>query len=218
MLTTALPFLQSVSYELGETTTNTEAVRLNYFNRSVEEFFAKHPFKFRIKKYTLTLDGSGEYDLTSKISDYDTSHGIYLVENGDGKIFEPIDYSERKYFDNPDVHNFSYKYYLTPNRKDIGFPVNTSGEVCYIHYYAVHTNVSDASTSLNVSIPEYCLRPITTLILYRIYQRKRQRYDARNMLLDFKEQLEDAIFNDSKSNKVGFLPKAIPSVRRLLGF
>lgn len=218
MLTTAQPFLQAVSNELGESSINTDSVRIGYFNRSVEEFFSKHPFKFRIKKYDLNSTGAGEYDLISLISDYDVSHGVYMVENSNGKVFEPIDYSERKYFDNPDVESFTYKYYLTPNRKSVGFPVDTSGSVYVIHYYAIHTNVSDPSTTLTVSIPEYCLRPITTLMLYRVYQRKRQRYDARNMLLDFKEQLEEAIFADSKSNKIGFIPKTIPSVRRLLGY
>ena len=211
MIQTARPILQQVSYELGEETTDASSARLSYFNKAVHFYFSKHPWKFRIKSYDLTLTTSKEYDLTSLISDYDTTFGLYLVEDENGKQIEPIDF-----FDKNKTLTDVY-YYLTPNKKSIGFTSVEADKIYKIYYYAVHINVSDADATLNIPIPEAHSKPIQTLILFHVYNRKRQRNDARNAMLDFKEELEDAIVSESKEKSIGNFPRVVPQTRKLLG-
>lgn len=211
MYSTALPFLQNVSNELGEASTILTAERIGFFNSSVEQFYSDYLFRFRVKIYSLALDGSSEYNLSTLISDYDSGDGVYLIVDENEVPIDPIDIKDKGTTFN------KVKYYIFPNKSIIGFTSDDGNKTYKIYYYARHIYVSTESETLNVSIPQYAKRPIVSLILSRVYRRKRQRYDERNILLNYKEELSSAIAKDSRSGAIGSFPKIIPSTRKLLG-
>lgn len=212
MITTARSILTEVSSILGETPVNVSNIRFDYFNRAVNFYFSKHPFKFRIKSYDLTTTSDKEYDLIAKINDYDPTFGVYLVEDSDGTQLEPIDFSERNsYYGNEPA------YYLTPDKKTIGFTSIESGKTYKIYYYAYHLSVSDPDSALNVPIPQTHISAIIHRILFYVYQRRRQRHDARNAMLDFKEELEENISAEGREKRIGNFPRIVNGAKTLLG-
>ncbi|MCS7093563.1 MAG: hypothetical protein NZL96_04060, partial [Patescibacteria group bacterium] len=92
MITTAEPILRRVSYQLGEETTDTSTVRINYFNEAYQYYLSLNRWSFKIKEYNLTTTSASEYDLTSLINDYSQTDGVYEVRKSGGELIKPISY------------------------------------------------------------------------------------------------------------------------------
>lgn len=209
MITTAQPILKQVSYELGESTPDYSASRINHFNTAYQYYLSLSKWSFKIKEYELTTTGDKEYNLTTLVPDFSQADGIYEVRtSGDGKLIKPIEYEDKDLEDG---------YYLTPDGKSIGFTSVSSGDKYKIKYYAVLTPVSLETETLNIPIPEVHSQPISTYIQFLVFKRKRQRNDARNAILDFKDQLEDALMREGGRGTVGFVPKIFSPVRKIIG-
>lgn len=210
MITTAQEFLKTLSYALGEPVPDYSPTRLTYFNRAYQYYLSLNNWSFKIKSYTLTTTEEKEYDLTSLISDYSQADGIHEVKTNNGKVIDPIDYESKDL-------TTELKYYLTPDGKEIGFTSCKAGDVFTIYYYAVLTPVSSETENLNIPIPEDHKEPIITYLKFLVHERKRQRNDARNCMLDFKEQLEEARVKDACKKNSGFLPRIFPPIRQIVG-
>lgn len=213
MITTPEIILRDVSYQMGEEVFDTSSVRISYFNRAYQYYLSLNKWSFKIKDYSLTTTTNTEYDLTSLISDYSQSDGLYEVRNSGGELVEFINYVDK---DLPSSTNKNH-YYITPDGKKIGFTSHTAGDVYNLKYYAVLTPVSSYNETLNIPIPEHHAQPITTYIMFLIHNRKRQRNDARNCILDFKEQLEETLMKDANYKNASFVPKTFTPVRKMLG-
>lgn len=213
MITTPEEILRSVSYSLGEATPDFSPARINFFNRAYQFYLGINTWSFKIKKYTLTTTSSDEYDLTSLIPDYSQPDGVYAVKNSSGKLIEPVSFEDK---DLPEYQN-KQRYYITPDGKSIGFTTFTAGDVFTIYYYAVLIKATSYNSSLNIPIPEMHKEPIVTYTEFLIHKRKRQRNDARNCMLDFKDQLEEIKPKDAKLKSIGFLPKTFPPLKKIIG-
>lgn len=212
MVTTAEKILERASRELGEPTVDLSATRITYFNEAYQYYLSLHKWSFKIKKGTLTTDGSPEYDLTTLFPDYSTTDGIYMIKNGD-VILTPIDFADAGVYK---TYGGKQCYYLTPDGKSLGLIGVSSGTTLDVYYYAVLREITDATEALNIPIPEAHIRPIVTYLKHIVYDRKRQRNDARNMILDFQEQLEEMVTKDA-DNKTSKLPSIFEPVTKRLG-
>ena len=186
MITTAQPILAETSNILNESSTDTSTKRLSYFNRSCKKVFGIARWPWRKRKGTLDTDpGIQEYDLKTEFTDYDVQAGIESVWVGGEKIL-PMNYDRKADVDTPATQ----KFYLTPDNRSIGFIKALDGtETVEIWYYAIHTYISASGESLVISIPDDISTAVAQYMKFLVHDGKRQRYDARNALLDFKEEI-----------------------------
>lgn len=213
MITTPQPILEAVSTELGESATDTSTDRLRFFTTAVRHYLSLYRWSFKIKEYNLTATSSKEYDLTSLISDYDVSHGVYGVKHGT-KILDQVSYEAGVAVPSDTTVQ---KYFIYPSGKKIGFTAITSGDTYTIRYYATLTTPSSYSDTLNVYIPENHVRAIVVYIKHLIYDRKRQRYDARNAILDFQELLEENVAKEGVNRGNKNVPRTFNPVQTMVG-
>lgn len=216
MITTIEPLLIEVSHMLGESTTDSSTSRIGFANRAINYIFQQYAWSFRRKKQTLTTTvNTQEYDLTDSSiitdGDYDPTFGIYQVWNGTAKL-SPI------LFDNVDNYSSNDSYSISPDGKKIIFTSPQTSATNYdLWYYAGYVSVASKTTPLKTSIPETFSIAICTYIRHLIHDRKRQRNDARNMLLDCQEQLSDLRMAQGKSKAQG-LKRNIPTPLQYAGF
>lgn len=210
MITTATPILKKTSYQLGESSTDTSLKRLEFFNIAVKHTIDQHKWKWTIKDQVLpTVAETQEYDLTSASiitdEDYNMEAGISELYNGTTKI-DPVIYQNRGNF------SVSDRFYLTPDNKKLGFTKSVTASDSYtVWYYATLNDVSSATTTLNISIPDNMAIAIVSYMKHLVHEYKRQRNDARNCVIDFKEQISELILLDA-SSKIKGMKKNIPTV------
>lgn len=204
MVTSPQKFLDEVSTRLNESSTDTSSKRITAFNIAARRVKSMRKWRWNKKKHDLALTANIKtYDLTSVISDYDPMFGVYEVYVAGAKM-TPIKYERR-------TETTGDFYCLDPNLKNIIFTGTIAGtEDIDIWYYPRHTDATAAVTTLDPSIPEYMLGPIGLLMKAIVHGGKRQRHDERNTLLDFKEEIGEAILADA-SNKPKDLPDTIPT-------
>lgn len=216
MMTTIEPLLIEVSQLLGETTTDISTARIGMCNRAIRHTFEQYSWSFRRKPLALTTTVNvQEYDLTSALivtdNDYDSEFGVYEIWNGTTKI-EPIFPENKQNFSSAD------SYYLSPDNKKINFTLpQTSANTYTVYYYSRHVDVASKTTILKTYIPENFMVPICTYIRHLVHDRKRQRNDARNMILDFQEQISDLKMSQTKSKARG-LKKNVSSPLQYVNF
>ena len=213
MLTTLQPILIEVSDIMKEATPDYTAQRQRYAVRAVRRILMMKKVKWSLKEKTLTLSaGTQEYDMTSQATDYSPIRGIYEVWNGDTKL-DPVNYDRRANVDEDDQ-----LFYLKPDDKTIGFTKAIDGTESYtVHYYATLTAPSTYTDTLNLAIPEEYIVPIALFTKHLIHEGKRQRYDSRNALLDFKQAM-DEIIPQAASSKIKDAPKHVPKLFSYTGF
>lgn len=214
MLTTILPILQAVSRKLKESSTDTSTIRIGYTNDAIRYILAPYKWGWSIKKLDLTVSaGVQEYVLTTKAPDYSVIRGIFEVYAGGNKI-DPVPYNNR----NSVSSSTKQYFYLKPDDTTIGFTLAISGtEDIDIWYYAEWTDVADPATTISISIPESTVELIALYTKYLVHDGKRQRFDARNTLLDFKQAL-DTLIPQQGSAKIKDLPRRIYNFFSYLGF
>lgn len=216
MISSIEPILIEVSQLLGETTTDVSTARIGMCNRAIRHTFEQYSWSFRRKELSLTTTvGVQQYDLTSALvvtdNDYDPEFGIYEVWNGTTRI-DPVLPENKLNFSASDA------YYLSPDNKKINFTASQTSATTYtIYYYSRHVDVSSKTTTLKTYIPENFMVPICTYIRHLVHDRKRQRNDARNMILDYQEQISDLKMSQTKSKAKG-LKKNIPTPQQYLNF
>lgn len=205
MITTIASICAETSHLLNEGSSDTSAKRISYGNRSIRRVLRVRKWNWAKKKHTLSVSvGVQEYDLSSVISDYNPMWGIFEVYIG-GEKMNPIDYTQR-------LNTTSNNFYLKPDGVTIGFTNTLDGsEVIDIWYSAGWTNVSASDTVFNVSIPEDMLGAICLLMKAMVHGGKRQRYDERNALIDYKEEIGELVLQDA-SNKIKDLPQNVPTI------
>lgn len=214
MITTPATILDEVSAMLNESSTDTSTKRINLYNRATRHTIHAYKWSFRRKNFSLTTsNGVQEYNLTSVITDgdYDPVAGIFEVWNGTEKI-DPINYDRKT--------NTStlLEFYLTPDNKTIGFTKAITGsESIVIIYYQAYKNVVSSTTTLNISIPDTFIIPIATYTKFLVHDGKRQRYDARNAILDYQQQISERKLADG-GNKAKDLPRVVPNLMSYIGF
>jgi len=205
MITTPNDFLQELSDLLNEGTLDTSTKRVRYFNRAARRVK-------RVKKWSwnkiggqLTLVAATQtYDLTSEFTNFNPQWGIFEVYLA-GEKMTPIDYDRR-------LNTTGDRFYLKPDGKTIGFTATIVGdEDIVVWYVPKHTNASAYNTTLDVSIPEDMLGPITLLMKSYVHGGKRQRADERNALLQYKEEIDEVVLQDAQ-HKIKDLPQNVPTI------
>lgn len=220
MVLTALPLLQKVSYLLKETTTDTSVSRISSLDQAIRAVLGEHKWRFKLKLGNLILVASTQtYDLTSASvladGDYDLETGIFEVwdnttAGSEGKI-DPVHYDRKE---ETDVQ----KIYLTPDNKTLGFTKGIVGTENYdVWYYAQHKDLASSTATLNVPIPEAFIQAIALYCAKLVHDGKRQRYDSRNKMLEYQEEISKLRLKAS-GNKIKDLPKTIPTVFQYTGF
>lgn len=205
MITTMAAITTETSHLLNEGSADTSAKRIAYGNRAIRRVLRVRRWNWQKKPHTLSVSaGVQEYDLSSVISDYNPNWGIYEVYIGGEKV-SPILYENA-------VDNTDIRFYLKPDGVTIGFTHPMVGdESIIIWYYPRWVNVSDTSTTFNISLPEDLLGAVCLLIKAMVHGAKRQRYDERNALLDYKEEIGELVLQDA-SNKIKDLPQNVPTI------
>lgn len=208
MITTAAPFLSETSNMLNEPTVDVGAKRISYFNRSVRKTLSMKKWGFEKRTRNLTLSaGVQTYDLTTQFSDYNPLKGLISVWLNGEKI-DSIDYDQKA---DSNV-TATQKFYLDPDNQTIGFRSTISGsEMIQIVYYAHHTSISSSTEALVFNIPDEMILPIALYMKHLVHEGKRQRYDSRNALLDFKEEI-DNLRPMAASKKIKDRPKTVPNI------
>ena len=213
MITTPLPILQECSNLLKELSLDESTRRLGYFTTAVQFVLNEHRWKFPLKKVSLTpVAGQQEYDLATLEPHYNPQWGIYLVVK-DGDEMTSGDYETA-------LDSSEDFFYLTPDHKKLGFSSDIDGTESidvWLYTTLLSSDVSSSSDTLPFEIPETVGTLIARYMKYLVHDGKRQRYDARNALLDYKEQLEQLI-TQSASTKIKGKPKRIPPLMTSLGF
>ena len=216
MITTIEPLLIETSQMLGEGTTDSSTARIGFANRAINYVFQQYTWSFRRKKQTLTtVIDTQEYDLTDSSiitdGDYDPTSGVYQVWNGTTKLSPVL-------FDNVDNYSSTDSYSISPDGKKIIFTSPQTSATSYdVWYYTVHVDVSTKTATLKTSIPDTFKIAICTYIRHLVHDRKRQRNDARNMLLDCQEQISDLRMTQGKQKAQG-LKRNIPTPLQYAGF
>lgn len=211
MITTLNPILEAVSRKLKESSTDTSLLRIGYVNDAIRYVLGLYKWGWSIKRHQLNvLPNVQEYLLTSEISDYSPIRGIYEVYFGGTKI-GPITYNAKSNIS-------SLHFYLKPDNKTIGFTKKIDGtETIEIWYYPEWTDVNSTSTTFSVPIPPSMVELISLYVKYLVHEGKRQRYDSRNALLDFKQAL-DTLIPQSGSAKIKDQPKRLYNFFSYMGF
>lgn len=165
---------------------------------------------FEKRTGTLTLTASVQtYDLAVQFSDYNPLKGVISVWLGGAKI-DSIDYDEKADVSEP----ASQRFYLDPDNQTIGFRKDIVGdEVIEVVYYAIHTYVSTSAEALTFSIPDEIGIAIVLYMKYLVHEGKRQRYDSRNALLDFKDSI-DELRPMAATKKIKDRPRTVGNIFR----
>lgn len=213
MLTTALPILQLVSRKLKETTTDVTSLRVGYISDSCKHILGIYKWGWSRKKHDLVLTaGVQEYNLSTILTDYSPVRGIFEVYVA-GEQIDPVPYNNKDA-----ASTTEQSFYLLPDDKTIGFTVALDGtEDIDIWYYADWVTVTTSTDTFNVSIPETLLEAIALYVKYFVHDGKRQRFDARNALLDYKQEI-DTIIPQQGSGKIKGLPRRIYNFFSYMGF
>lgn len=196
MITTPAPILEAVSGGLNESTTDTSSKRIIAFNRAMRKFLNYKKFKFAIVEGTLTLvSDTQKYNLLTEFADYDVARGIDEVWIGNDQIF-PIDNQDKE------IYTETQKFFLTNNGKSIEFTktLDYDGTNPTIYYYAQHTNIDASTDTLNIPIPEAFQEALVLLVKHFVHDGKRQRNDARNALLDYKDEIKNVAMAEATPN------------------
>ena len=214
MITTLLPILQTVSRKLKETTTDTSSLRIGYANDAIRYLLGVYKWGWsRKKKDLVVVAADQEYVLTTEITDYSTIRGIFEIYSGDDKL-DPVPFNNTASVSSSTEQFF----YLKPDDITLGFTLSITGtENIDIWYYAEWTNVADSTSTLSISIPESMIELIALYIKYLIHDGKRQRFDSRNALLDFKQAL-DTLIPQQASAKIKDQPRRVYNMFSYLGF
>jgi len=214
MITTLLPILESCSRKLKESMTDVSTLRVGYGNDSCRNLLSLFKFGWSKKKYDLVISvGTQEYDLTSVLTDYSPIRGIYEVYVGGDKI-DSLPYNN---IDSVSGSTSQY-FYLKPDDKTIGFTLTLDGtEDIEIWYYAEWVNATSSATTLNISIPDSFTEALALYMKYLVHDGRRQRYDARNALLDFRQQI-DTLIPQQGSSKIKDQPRRVFNFFSYLGF
>lgn len=202
MITTIEPVLQKISFKLNEGSTDTTAKRISAAVDGVRMLLTEAKFNWAKKTYTLTTtSGIQEYNLETLISDYNQLWGLDSVWVG-GKKFSPLTTDQKSQVASSAV-------YLSEDVKTLGFFDTIDGtETVSVVYYATFETPTTSSSTLNISIPEDALEAIALAAKAVIHDGKRQRYDARNALIDYQAAKEKVVMQNA-SNKMRDLPKVI---------
>lgn len=210
MITTAAPVLTELSGMLNESSADTSTKRIGYFNRSVRKVLSmkKWGFEKRTRQLTLTA-GVQTYDLTAQFSDYNPLKGIISVWVNGAKI-DSIDYDEKADVATP----ASQRCYLDPDNQTLGFRKEIAGdETILVLYYANHTYVTTNNEALTFDIPDDMVLAIALYMKHLVHEGKRQRYDSRNSLLDFKDEI-DSLRPMAATKKMKDRPRTAPNIFR----
>lgn len=204
MITTALDFLQECSDLLNETTLDSSAKRIRFFNRACRHVKRLRKWSWNKIQGTMSLTVAvNTYDLTAQFPNYNPQWGIFEVYVGGSKI-TPSDYSNRD-------RDSGNHFYLEPDSITIGFTWDIVGdEVITVWYTPRHTAVAASGTTLVPALPEDMLGPVALLMKSYVHGGKRQRVDERNTLLEFKEEIGEMVLQDA-SHKVKDAPYNLPT-------
>jgi hypothetical protein len=202
MITTIEPVLQKISFKLNEGSTDTTAKRISAATDGVRQLLTEAKFNWAKKTYTLTTQsGIQEYNLETLISDYNQLWGLDSVWVG-GKKFTPLSADQKSQVASSAV-------YLSEDAKSLGFFDNIDGtESVEIVYFATFETPANSTATLNISIPEDALEAIALAAKAVIHDGKRQRFDARNALIDYQAAKEKVVMQNA-SNKMRDLPKRV---------
>lgn len=137
--------LSDTSKELGETTTNTTARRIQHFNDAVIDFANERKWPFLVKESTAmtTLADTQSYAIHANIlADIRLPGGIKEITIGDSTVaIKPINWEDRG------DSRFSGGNWFYMNEEQTTFYFNgeitTAGETIHVHYYYIPARTED---------------------------------------------------------------------------
>lgn len=179
---------QAVSDELFESSLDSSSGRIRKINRGVLRATLDGRWKWRRTKDTITtVVDKAAYSLPSS---FDYPGGMYEVWDGNTQIF-PDDYDNLNSKDWAGIKNLEY-YAISPYKEEIIlYPTPSSVEDITLIHYAIPPKITSTSSEWSPSIPRKFLRLVVLATKYLIHRGKRQRNDARNTILEYKEVLKE---------------------------
>lgn len=169
MITTPRPILELTSTLLKENNPDLSFNRVVLFRTAVNKLLSEHKMKFARKSYNINVPPNTQsltFDLLT-IADFDPHFGVDAIT--------------------PD----GMRYELTNNTmlKVTGVNTNLPTVITVFYYAIIPTTFTSAEQVLPFSIPDKAALAIALLIKSYVHDSKRQRLDARNALLDYKEEI-----------------------------
>jgi len=206
---------QIVSDRLNESTVETGSKRVRLINRAVKKVASDHKWSWRKTSQSISLVAdTQEYDLAS---DFDYPSGIFEVWDGSNRLY-PMDYEQAKDedYDWEDLSDLTY-FYISPKERKIGIvPTPVSSGTLTVIYFAIPADNTTTSSEFTPSIPDEFADLVALWVKFLIHDSKRQRLDARNTVIDYREMLKDLRAKDVLRSKAN--PRKRPKPFTYFGF
>lgn len=156
--------LSDLSKELGESTTNTAARRIQHYNDAVIDFAGERRWKFLVKENTTLTTAVGDQDYAipvAVLADWRTPGAIKEITLGSDTIpIKPIDWEERG---DPRYAGGNF-FYINPEETTLYFKKEiTATETIHIHYYYIPERIEDTEDVDTFPIPERYRKIVGTL-------------------------------------------------------
>lgn len=152
---TLTELLSDISKELGETTTNVVARRIQHGNDAVIDFANERKWPFLVKENTsmTTISGDQDYAIHANIlADWRAPGAIKEITIGDNKDpITEIEWGQRgdSRWDGASV------FYVDPEGTTIYFKTSIAktGDIIHVHYFYIPARVPDTTSVVTFPIP-----------------------------------------------------------------
>lgn len=152
--------LADTSKELGESTTNDSARRIQHYNDAIQEFSNERKWKFLVKENTslVTAANNGAIDITG-IDDMRMPGGIKEITiSGFTDPFLPINFEDRF------VESTKNRFYITPDEQSLKFTKEIeSGLTLDMWHWYIPDRIEDTASVETFPIPSRYRKAIGTL-------------------------------------------------------
>lgn len=154
--------LTDLSKELGESTTNTSARRIQHYNDAIQEFANERKWKFLVKFNDDLTTGVGTagtaIDITG-ITDMRMPGGIKeITVAGEDDPFLPVNYDKRNQVTGRN------RFYITPDEQTLKFTKDlAASQVISMWYYYIPERIEDTASVSSFPIPARYRKALGTL-------------------------------------------------------
>jgi hypothetical protein len=200
--------LADLSKELGESTTNTSARRIQHYNDAIQEFANERKWPFLVKSNTALTTGTGVAHTAisiAAITDIRMPGGIKEITiTGYDDPFLPIPYADRL------VESSRNRFYITPDEQNIKFTKELEpSKAITMWYYYIPARIEDTTDVVGFPIPTRYRKALGTLGAAFVQWSRYLDGQGNRLLNVYNRLLAKIETNQSESNSG--TPKTIPN-------
>lgn len=201
--------LSDLSKELGESTTNTSARRIQHYNDAVIDFASERRWKFLVKENTsmTTVSGTQSYTIHADIlADWRAPGAIKEITIGDDTDpIKPIDWEERG---DPRFSGGNF-FYINPEEETIYFMKEISAaETIHVHYYYIPERIEDTESEDTFPIPDRFRKVVGTLAAAYAQWGRYLEQQGNRLFNTYTRMLESKAIQQEERHQ--FKPKRLP--------